>query len=173
MNWKSINRLNGLCPRKHRAYLVTSYSSIEILWFLPLNKDTSIRLQLCRYLSWFTWCYKLKINLQDSQTVLNTAFYPPQLQKNQMLCNELLPQRLLLFKEGAVTNLIGSLRGPDFPISAHGHGNASLTFCPFVYRAAFSRKPFMPKSFFQNSFLLDKKVGKQKLSFQDRFLLQY
>ena len=33
------------------------------------------------------------------------------------------------------SNLIGCLRGPDFPISAHGHGNAYVSFRPFVYKA--------------------------------------
>ena len=32
-------------------------------------------------------------------------------------------------------NPIGSLRGPDFPISAQGHGKAYVSFCPFVYMA--------------------------------------
>ena len=32
-------------------------------------------------------------------------------------------------------DLIGSLRGPDFPISAHGHANAYVSFSPFVYKA--------------------------------------
>ena len=31
------------------------------------------------------------------------------------------------------SNLIGSLRVPDFPICAHGHGNAYMSVCPFVY----------------------------------------
>ena len=30
------------------------------------------------------------------------------------------------------TNLIGSLRGPAYLISAHGHGDAYVRFCPFV-----------------------------------------
>ena len=75
------------------------------------------------------------------------------------------------------SNLIGSLRGPDFPVSAHGHCNAYLSFYPFVcslFSLRFlSSKPFKCKSFFQNSFLLDKKVEKQKLSLQNRLLLQY
>ena len=33
------------------------------------------------------------------------------------------------------SNLIGSLRVPDFPISAHGHGNAYVSSCPFAYKA--------------------------------------
>ena len=37
-------------------------------------------------------------------------------------------------------NLVGSLRGPDFPISAHGHGNASGGFCPLVYKVFFQEK---------------------------------
>ena len=36
-----------------------------------------------------------------------------------------------------------------------------------------TRKPFKRKSFFKNSFLSDKKVKKQNLSFQNRVLLQY
>ena len=30
-------------------------------------------------------------------------------------------------------NMIGSLRGRDFPISAQGYGNAYVSFCPFVW----------------------------------------
>ena len=36
-------------------------------------------------------------------------------------------------------NLIGSLGGPDFPISAQGHGNAYVRFCPFVYKVFFEK----------------------------------
>ena len=62
------------------------------------------------------------------------------------------------------SNLIGSLRYPDFPNSSHGPGNG------FVLLLA---KPSKCNSFFQNSFLLDKKLESQKLSPQNRFLLQY
>ena len=34
-----------------------------------------------------------------------------------------------------LSNLIGSLHGSDFPISAHGHGNGYVSFCPFIYKA--------------------------------------
>ena len=61
------------------------------------------------------------------------------------------------------SNLIGSLRDPHFSIFAHGMGNAYVRFCPCVYKAFF----------FQNGFILDKIVEKQKLSFQNRLLLQY
>ena len=37
-------------------------------------------------------------------------------------------------------NLIGSLRGSDFPISAHGHGNVCESFCPFVYKVFLEKK---------------------------------
>jgi len=30
--------------------------------------------------------------------------------------------------------MIASLRGPDFPISAHGRGNAYISFCLLVYK---------------------------------------
>ena len=64
--------------------------------------------------------------------------------------------------------LLVSLRGPDFPISAHGHGNAYVSFCPFVYKA------FFKKIKKKTSCLIGSwKVEKQKLSFQSRFLLQY
>ena len=59
------------------------------------------------------------------------------------------------------SNLIGSLSDADFPISAHRHGNAYVSFSPFAYKA------IKRKSFFQNSFSLDKKLQKQKFSFQN------
>ena len=43
----------------------------------------------------------------------------------------------LFFQRGhgnEFSNLIGSLRGPDFLISVHGHGNAYMSFYPFVYK---------------------------------------
>ena len=51
------------------------------------------------------------------------------------------------------------------------HGNAYVSFSPFVYKVFL--KPFKSKSLFQNSFLSDKKVEKQKLSFQNRFLCMF
>lgn len=59
-------------------------------------------------------------------------------------------------------NLLGSLRSPGFPICVHRQSNAYVSFCPFVYKVAFSRKPSKYKSFFQNSFILDKKSLKNK-----------
>ena len=59
-------------------------------------------------------------------------------------------------------NLFGSLRSPGFPICVHRQSNAYVSFCPFVYKVAFSRKPSKCKSFFQNSFILDKKALKNK-----------
>ena len=46
-------------------------------------------------------------------------------------------------------------------LSAHGHGNAYVSFSPFAY------KVIKRKSFFQNSFSFDKKLHKQKFSFQN------
>ena len=46
-----------------------------------------------------------------------------------------LPIRISFFPRGhskEFSDLIASLRGPDFPISAHVHGNAFVSFCPFV-----------------------------------------
>ena len=63
------------------------------------------------------------------------------------------------------SNLIGSFSCSDFPISAHGHSNAQVSFFPFVC------KSFKVQELFQNSFVLDKKVEKQKLSFQSNFFI--
>ena len=64
-----------------------------------------------------------------------------------------------------LSNLIGSLSSPDFPISAHGHGNVEITWVSaLLFTKLCKRKTF---------FLLDKKVKEQKLSFKSRSLLQY
>lgn len=61
-------------------------------------------------------------------------------------------------------NLFGSLHSPGFPICVHRQSNAYVSFCPFVYKVAFSRKPSKCKGFFQNSFILDKKALKNKIN---------
>lgn len=58
-------------------------------------------------------------------------------------------------------NLIGSLRGPAFSISALGHGNAEMSFLFFCLQ-----NHLTAKAFFQNSFLLDKKLERPNLSFK-------
>ena len=44
------------------------------------------------------------------------------------LCKCLCIAYRLVKQEGTVTNSIGSLSSPDFPISAHGHSNAYTSF---------------------------------------------
>lgn len=73
---------------------------------------------------------------------------------------------------------------------SHEHGDAYVTFCHFGYEVFsektnkqanktkqlspfLTRNSFKRKSLFKNSFLSDKKVKKQNLSFQNRVLLQY
>ena len=74
-----------------------------------------------------------------------------QLNSLRFLLNSL---RVYFFPSGhcnEFSNLIGSSRGPDFPISVHG--NADMSFCPFWY---FSAK------LYQNSFFIGKlnlKIG--------------
>ena len=53
-------------------------------------------------------------------------------------------------------NLIGTSRGPDFPISAHGHGNAWRV--PAFNFHFLTPNPFKYRSFF----LLDKRFGNNK-----------
>ena len=61
---------------------------------------------------------------------------------------------LFFFQEGTVTNstiwlvLHGS---PDFPISAHGHGNAHVSFWPFVYKAISAQKVFAKQLFMRGT----------------------
>ena len=62
------------------------------------------------------------------------------------------------------SNLIGSLRYQDFPISSHGHSNAQVSFCPFVCKA------IKVQSFFQNIFLLVKKVENKSFLFKQIFI---
>ena len=65
----------------------------------------------------------------------------------------------------------GNFKDPIFKCPGFGQGGGGvLKFRVFVLLFT---KPFKRKSFFQHSFSLDKKVEKQKLSFQNRFLLQY
>ena len=45
-------------------------------------------------------------------------------------------------------DLIGSLRGPYFPICAHGHGNAYVSFSPFVYKAISVQTLFCKTAFY-------------------------
>ena len=42
-----------------------------------------------------------------------------------------------------LSNLIGSLRYLDFPISGHDHSNAYVSFCPFVCKAIEVQKLFL------------------------------
>ena len=44
------------------------------------------------------------------------------------------------------SNLIGSLRGPYFLISAHRHGNAYVSSCAFAYKV--SAKAFFKTAFY-------------------------
>ena len=75
---------------------------------------------------------------------------------------------MLFFPRGhgfEFSNLIGSLRGPDFPISAHENGSAYMNFRPFVYKAI---KVLRLSS---NDFFLDKKVEKNKAFFSKQIFI--
>ena len=53
--------------------------------------------------------------------------------------------QFIFFQEDTVTNSaiwLFFLHGPDFLISAHGHGNAYVSFCPFIYKVIEVQKLF-------------------------------
>ena len=54
------------------------------------------------------------------------------------------------------SNLIGSLRGPDFPISAHGHGKRLREFLSFCLQSHLSAKAFFKTAFYWTTKLKNK-----------------